>query len=474
MRGETSLCPPRYRDLERVASGGMGDLYRAVDDELGRPVAIKVLAARFAADEDVRRRFRREALAAARLSDAPSTVTTYDVGEWNGTPYLVMEYLAGGTIEEALRHGAQPTERVLLWLTEAASALDAAHARGVVHRDVKPANLLLDDDGHVHVGDFGIAKAAGLDALTLTGTVLGTAGYLAPEQALARPASAASDEYGLAAVAFELLTGTRPFERESYAEEANAHVDEQVPAASRRNRALPASVDRVFARALAKDPAHRFPACSAFVAELRACLEPGSATTRVSTAAPTAERATQIVVRRRRRSVAAVAAVLVLLAGAALAAALALRGGGSPPARQAQRPPAATHSATKAEPRAARHTASAPPGAPGQGGSDLNTRAYELMLAGNFQAALPLLEQAVSRLLDPSDPVTAYANFNLGQTLVRLGRCGSALPYLQRAQRLEPWRPEASSAIAVADRCAGPGHAWGHRHGGRAGRDQQD
>src|SRR5215475_6391938 len=160
MRAEVSLCPPRYRDLERVASGGMGDLYRAVDDELARPVAIKLLAPRFAEDENVRRRFRREALAAARLSDAPSTVTTYDVGEWNGRPYLVMEYLPGGTVEQALRRGVPPAERALLWLGEAASALDAAHARGVVHRDVKPANLLLDQEGHVHVGDFGIATAA--------------------------------------------------------------------------------------------------------------------------------------------------------------------------------------------------------------------------------------------------------------------------------------------------------------------------
>jgi serine/threonine kinase PknH len=468
----------------------MGDLYRAVDDELARPVAIKVLAPRFATDETVRRRFRREALAAARLSDAPSTVTTYDVGEWNGTPYLVMEYLAGGTVEQALRRGAQPTERALLWLTEAASALDAAHTRGVVHRDVKPANLLLDGEGHVHVGDFGIATAAGLDALTVTGTVLGTAGYLAPEQALARPASAASDEYGLAVVAYELLTGTRPFERDSYADEANAHVNEQVPPASRRNSRLHASVDRVFARALAKEPAHRFPTCAAFVAELRACVEPSSAATRVSTTAPTAERATHVTARLRRRSIAAVAAVLVLLAGAALAAGVALRGGSAPGARRAATPPAPVHSVAHTSAKPAKHHASLPPADREQSGSDLNTRGYELMLAGNYPAALTLLMQAVTRLMDPSNPVTAYANFNLGQTLVRLGRCSSALPYLHRAAQLEPWRPEPSNAIAVAERCAGQSaasldggapssghgndHARGHwRHGG-GGQDQQD
>ena len=160
----------------------MGDLYRAVDEVLERPVAVKLLAERFAADVEIRRRFRREALAAARLSGEPNTVTIFDVGEWRGTPFIVMEYLSGGTLEHVLRRGAQPPERALPWLAQAALSLDAAHARGVVHRDVKPANLLLDEDGRVHVGDFGIATAAGLDSLTLTGTVLGPPGTSRPSR----------------------------------------------------------------------------------------------------------------------------------------------------------------------------------------------------------------------------------------------------------------------------------------------------
>ena len=178
----TNILPPRYREPERIGQGGMGDIYRATDSLLGREVAIKVLAERYAGDESVRQRFTREALAAARLSGEPNVVTIFDVGEHESHPYIVMEYLGGGSLDDVLRReGAQPPQQVITWLEEAGRALDAAHARGVVHRDVKPANLLLDRQGNVHVGDFGIASAAGMDSLTMTGTVLGTAGYLSPE-----------------------------------------------------------------------------------------------------------------------------------------------------------------------------------------------------------------------------------------------------------------------------------------------------
>ena len=190
----------------------MGEIYRAEDAQLERTVAIKLLAAAFANDDSVRERFTREALAAARLSRAPSTVTIFDVGEHEGRPYIVMEYFPGGSLADRLAaEGAQPLGRTLEWLRETAAALDAAHAHGIVHRDVKPANLLLDDEGGVHVADFGVASAAHLGAMTETGTVVGTAGYLSPEQARGERATAASDRYALAVVAFELLTGTRPF-----------------------------------------------------------------------------------------------------------------------------------------------------------------------------------------------------------------------------------------------------------------------
>src|SRR5919197_2824444 len=164
MTVQTNILPPRYRDVELIARGGMGDIYRARDQALGRTVAIKVLADRYAGDEEVRNRFTREGLAAARLSGEPTVVTVYDVGEWNDRPFIVMEYLEGGSLEVVLSERDRvPPARALAWLEAAGRAIDAAHAHGIVHRDVKPGNLLLDAAGGVHVADFGIASAAGLD-----------------------------------------------------------------------------------------------------------------------------------------------------------------------------------------------------------------------------------------------------------------------------------------------------------------------
>src|SRR3954468_561276 len=264
----------------------MGDIYRATDSLLGRDVAIKVLAERYAEDESVRQRFTREALAAARLSGEPNIVTIFDVGEHESRPYIVMEYLAGGSLDDLLRRdGAQPPQRVVAWLEQAGRALDAAHARGVVHRDVKPGNLLLDREQNVHVADFGIASAAGMDSLTMTGTVLGTAGYLSPEQAQGDRATPASDRYALAVVAFELLTGGRPYGADSPTAEAAAHVNAPVPSVSARS-GLPHELDGVFEQALAKDPADRFATSGEVVGALRGAFADAAGQTRELAAVP--------------------------------------------------------------------------------------------------------------------------------------------------------------------------------------------
>src|SRR5919201_5779230 len=207
-----------------------------------------------------------------------------------------MDYLSSDLLDDRIQeNGAQQPGRGLRWVEGAALALDAAHRNGVVHRDVKPANLLLDRDENVHVADFGIASAAGLDSLTITGTVLGTAGYLSPEQANGARATPASDRYALAVVAYELFSGHRPFERDSLTAEAAAHVNAPVPSISERCRHLPPEVDPVFRRALAKDPANRDPTCMDFVADLRAALARGAGTTQiippVAAAPPAAEAA---------------------------------------------------------------------------------------------------------------------------------------------------------------------------------------
>jgi serine/threonine protein kinase len=455
---DTHLLPARYREATRIGRGGMGDIYRATDETLGRTVAIKVLAERYARNEALRRRFSREALAAARLSGDPNTVTIFDVGAHNGRPHIVMEYLAGGSLAERIeREGAQDPNGALEWLAQAARALDAAHGQGVVHRDVKPANLLLDRDGVVHVADFGIASAAGMDSLTATGTVLGTAAYLSPEQASGQRASAASDVYALGVVAFELLTGERPYRAESSTAEAAAHIHAPVPSAVQRNPRLPRAVDPVFRRVLAKRPEARNVTCADFVAALRAALEEPSL--------PTTER---LVVRRRPRTAvwAAVGAIVVAsgAVGAIVASAL-TDGSGTSSARQVTRTIRAkgtTRTITTTAPATSRPasstttattnsapTTTAPPTA---SGADLNNQGFARMQAGDYQNALPLLEQAVAKLNGSGSLDEAYADYNLAFTRLQLGSCDGVTDLLDRSESVQGHRKEIDRARKDAKR----------------------
>jgi serine/threonine protein kinase len=461
------LLPERYRGAQPIGKGGMGEIYRATDTTLGRAVAVKILADRLAADSDVRGRFMREALAAARLSGDPHIVTIFDVGEHEERPFLVMEYLSGGSLEEQLRDGPVPIGRALRWLEQAAHALDHAHAEGVVHRDIKPANLLLDRNDDVQVADFGIASATGLDSLTMTGTVMGTAGYLSPEQAQGERATPASDRYGLAVLAFELLTGTRPYSGESITAEASAHVAAPIPSASERNPQLPPEVDDVFRRALAKDPRERFPSCAEMVAALRQALDTAAGRTRpiapvTTTPAPSEPS------RHRGRNAAPLWPLLLgglaaaLIAGVVLAAVL-TRGDDK---SSAQRTIVHTVTArgttvreTVTQPAAPQQptTAASPP--PAADGHTLNDQGYAKIQGGDYAGAVPLLQQAVQKLqgAGPGDPYEAYANYNLGYALYQLGRCGDAVAYLQRAQQLEPDRKEPGHFLKRAEKCADRG-----------------
>jgi tetratricopeptide (TPR) repeat protein len=437
MSSPEAFLPPRYRRPTRIGYGGMGEIFRAEDEELGRTVAIKVLAERYARDESLRARFTREALAAARLSGEQGTVTIFDVGEWQGRPFIVMEFLGGGSLEERLRGGAPPVDDVLTWIDQAAAALDAAHRRGVVHRDVKPGNLLLDQDGDVRVADFGIASATGLHSLTLTGTVLGTAGYLAPEQARGERATPASDRYALAVVAYELLTGRRPFESDSPTAEAAAHMQAEVPSISPQ-------LDPVFRRALAKDPRDRFETASDFAAALREALEGGAATTRVLPA--------------ERRSVWPLVAAVVaaaLLAGAGLAA-LFTGGDGQPHAGQT----------TSARTTAANPPPPAPPPPPPQpppppprrlSAQALTDQATALLQSGDAAAAERLARQAVAALLGSGVVYEAYAEYDLGAALAQLGLCDEALQHLERSRELQGNRPEIRGAQRLCRRGNGKG-----------------
>jgi eukaryotic-like serine/threonine-protein kinase len=470
----TRLLPDRYRGPQPVGTGGMGEIFRATDATLGRAVAIKILAERYAADEDVRNRFTREALAAARLSGDPHTVTIYDVGEFDGRPYIVMEYMAGGSLQERLRDGRPPIGEALRWLEQAAQALDHAHAEGVVHRDVKPANLLLDRGGNLHVADFGIASAVGLDSLTLTGTIMGTAGYLSPEQARGERATPASDRYALGVVAFELLTGSRPFAGDSITAEATAHVNAPIPSANEREPDLPPAVDDVFYRALAKDPADRYPSAAEFVAALHDAVHGAADVTRPLAAVAPAEEGVAAPLPPARRRMPLWPLAAAALAAAAIAGVLAavLTGGNDNNGaavttfvktvrlRGTTVRETVTRSVAAPKPRARPSTAAAVQPAP-TGGHALNDAGYAKMRAGDYAGALPLLQQAVQKLkgTGPSDPYEGYANYNLGYTLLKLGRCDEALTYLQVADRLEPNNADVRRAIQSAQGCASPAAA---------------
>ena len=439
MTTTTDILPSRYDAPELIGQGGMGEIYRAEDELLGRTVAAKVLAKRYSADKALRGRFTREALAAARLSGEPNTVTIFDVGEHEGRPFIVMEYLRGGSLEDRLReHGAQDPGRVLAWLDEAGAALDAAHDHGIVHRDVKPGNLLLAGDGTVRVADFGVASAAGLDSLTMTGTILGTAGYLAPEQARGEPTTPATDLYALAIVAFELLTGERPFQADNSTAEAAAHVHAPVPAVSERGD-LPRELDPIFRRALAKDPAERFPSSADFVSALREALRTAGATTRefVPVSAPAGKRFP----------------LPALIGGGLLAASLigvglaaALTGGddGQPKAQTVTT--ARTETVVTTAPATTQQQPPPPPPTDGASARALTDQATNLMKQGRYDEALPISQRALEQLAGTGDTYEGYANYNVGRSLVELDRCDEALPYLDRREQLLGPHPEVTAA----------------------------
>ena len=431
--------PPRYEDVHHLARGGMGDVYRATDTALGRSVAVKVLAERYAADEEIRRRFRNEGLAAARLSGAPFTVTIFDVGEAEGRPFIVMELFEGGSLEDRLRGGVQPTGDVLRWLGQAAAALDAAHAVGVVHRDIKPGNLLLDEQAAVYVADFGVASAVGLDSLTLTGTVVGTAGYLSPEQARGERATPASDRYALAVVAWELLTGRRPFQSESATSEAVAHVNAPVSAISEAGD-LPRELDPVFQRALAKNPAGRYASARDFVAALRTALADAAGATRRMP-----ELQEQSPSRSRRLGVPVALALALIAVGGGFAVAALLRDDG-PPAQTVVRTVTTQTTTPEPAPPPAAPPPPPPPPPSGENGVQLTDQATGLLRQRRWQEAEPVARRAVAALRGSGELYEAYAEYDLGRALAEQGKCDEAIEHLDRSEAIQGHRGQIDDA----------------------------
>lgn len=268
-----ALLDGRYRVEARIATGGMSTVYRGLDVRLDRPVALKVMDARYAGDREFLTRFQREARAIARLK-SPGLVAIYDQGNDTAHPFLVMELVTGGTLRELLRErGPMPPHAVVAVLGPVLSGLGAAHRAGLVHRDVKPENVLISVDGEVKLADFGLVRATTEAGITSTSVILGTAAYLSPEQVLGEETGPRSDVYAVGIMAFELLTGTTPFKGDSAIVIAHQHLDRDVPPPGSLIDGVPPEFDDFVARATAREPEARFSDAGAMGAELDAIAE---------------------------------------------------------------------------------------------------------------------------------------------------------------------------------------------------------
>ncbi|HEX8939600.1 MAG TPA: protein kinase, partial [Candidatus Limnocylindrales bacterium] len=262
----------RYRLVELLGEGGMATIYRAHDAQLERDVAVKLLRPEYGRDPDFVARFRAEAQNAASLSH-PGIVSVFDFGTDPAGPFIVMEYVEGEDLATLLRrNGPLPPRRAARLTAEVARALEAAHERGIVHRDVKPSNVLLASDGRVKVVDFGIARALSEAQLTLPGTTLGSVHYFSPEQARGEQATPASDVYALGILLFELLAGRRPWEGDSAASIALARLQGPAPMVSEARAGIPPVLEAIDRKALALEPAARFASAAAMADALDAFL----------------------------------------------------------------------------------------------------------------------------------------------------------------------------------------------------------
>jgi YVTN family beta-propeller protein len=261
-----------YRVDELIGRGGMGEVYRAWDERLERNVALKILIPRLADDDAFRERLLHESRLAASL-DHPNVVPVYDAGEADGRFFLAMRYVEGTDLRAVLRgEGALSPERAIDIAAQLAGALDAAHERGLVHRDVKPSNVLIDERGHCYLADFGLTQSVSSQGLAPDESLLGTLDYVAPEQIRGSDVDGRADVYSLGCLLFECLTGEVPFARPSEVATLYAHLEDEPPRPSERRPELPVELDDVLGRAMAKDPDERQPTCAVLVAEARTAL----------------------------------------------------------------------------------------------------------------------------------------------------------------------------------------------------------
>ena len=444
------LLAGRYRTLRVIGTGGMARVFLAEDERLGRQVAVKRLHAH--SPEDSARRFQREARLGASLNH-PNLVSVYDVETDGESVLIVMEYVEGTTLGGELRTGALDPDRAVSVLADVAAALDAVHDKGIVHRDVKPANVLIRTDGVAKLADLGIATLAEGTSITASGTVLGTASYMAPEQVRGETAGPGADVYALAVVAFEAFSGRRAQTGDTPVQVAHSITDgprdirESWPEA-------PAALAQALLRGMAPRPEDRHLRAGDLAGEIRGALDgvPQDATVEAAPTALTRPAApapapAAAVSRHRGRSfpLAPVALAAAAVVVAALAFALLGGGGGGDDEAPRQETAASKPQATETTPAPASTTpatttpATAPPEteqSPASGtaaAARLNDRGYALLKGGDAAGAVPVLQQAVAGYpTDSTELNHAYALFNLAQALRMTGRPAEAVPLLEK------------------------------------------
>jgi predicted Ser/Thr protein kinase len=386
------LIADRYELEELVGSGGMSSVYRAHDRLLERSVALKILHEQYTRDEDYVERFRREARSVAQLAH-PNIVTVIDRGEQEGRQFIVFEYVDGLNLKELVNEeGPLPVRTAIELALQVARGLSFAHEQGLVHRDVKPQNVLLDGDGRAKVTDFGIARSVDVDGMTITGTIMGTSNYIAPEQARGQPVDDQTDVYSLGCVLYELLAGHPPYEGDNFVTVAMQHVNDPVPSVRDVRPDVPPRVDFAIQRAMAKDHQERFSSMAAFAAELEACsaeVDGNDGATMVAPRAAPMRVPARAAPRARRRHRAVWPLALLGVAVAALAGAviglLAFRDHGTTTTKKSPAPAARIHLAgvTAYDPDGGdgEHDSDAPKATDGDAATHWNTEHYRDGLA---------------------------------------------------------------------------------------------
>jgi eukaryotic-like serine/threonine-protein kinase len=454
-----TLLADRYRVIRRLGSGGAAAVFLCEDERLGRKVAVKRMHAH--SPEDIARRLRREARLGASLSH-PGLVSVFDTETYEEGVFIVMEYVEGETLADALGRGPIDTRRAVEILRGLASALDHVHAQGIVHRDVKPANVLLAGDGSVKLADLGVGIATDNTRITQMGQVLGTPAYMSPEQVDGATPTAAVDIYALGAVAYEMLAGEKARRGSTPLDVAHRVITEPPPDLRSVWPDAPPGVAEAIKQAMARDPAKRPASASEFVDELSDALTgPRTAAT-----TPLIDRTVGMAspVGSRRRSSWLVPAALLLVVGVAVLAVVLASGGGSTPPKHttsAKRHHRTHHTQTQAAQTNSTSSSTTPPPASSPPTTTdpfaLNNQGKSLIDAGRSADAIPVLQRALAAF--PPDQRQsldyAYTLFNLGDAYLRAGQPDKAIPYLQQRLNWNDQRDVVAAELRQAMQQAG-------------------